>query len=162
MKKVKLHIKKKDLILVVICIILIEAVGLFSSFLSGDISEEYRLLIKPPFAPPGMVFKIVLPVLYAMLGVIAAFIYREKSAPSNRAFLWFLIQLLLNFSWSIVFFNLQTYWIALSLLILLDILVSHTISLFWKVKKYAALLMILYLIWNLYAAYLNLGIALLN
>jgi len=139
--------KKKDWIRLIIFVLIIEAIGFLSSYLSGDISASYRMLVKPPFSPPGFVFGIVWPILYAMLGAAASIIYPEKSAESNRAFMWFMIQLVLNFSWSIVFFRFDAYWIALIILILMDIITAYMISLFKEVNKYASLLLIPYMIW---------------
>lgn len=154
--------KKKDWIMLVIFIIIIEGIGYLSSMLSGDISAVYRLLIKPPFSPPGIVFGIVWPILYALLGASGYLIYRENSEESSRVFMWFLIQLVLNFSWSIIFFRLQAYWAALPVLILMDLITAYIIIKSRKINKYASLLMIPYLIWILFATYLNLGFALLN
>lgn len=164
MKKLKIKIKvnKKHLLLALVCIALTQAVGFLSSYLSGDITAQYRTLIKPPFAPPGIVFAIVWPILYTLMGIAVSFIYREKTDASNQAFFWYLLQLLINFSWSIIFFRLEAYWAALLVLIVLNITVFHTITLFRKVNKTAAYLMIPYQIWILFAAYLNLGFALLN
>lgn len=154
--------KKKEWITLVIFILIIEAVGYLSSMLSGDISAAYNLLIKPPFSPPGIVFGIVWPILYALLGAAGYLIYRENSEESSQVFMWYLIQLLLNFSWSIIFFRFQAYWVALLVLILMDIITAYIIMKSRKINKYASLLMIPYLIWILYATYLNLGFALLN
>ncbi|MGL6199796.1 MAG: TspO/MBR family protein [Lachnospiraceae bacterium] len=154
--------KKKEWITLVIFILIIEAIGYLSSMLSGDISAAYNLLIKPPFSPPGIVFGIVWPILYALLGAAGYLIYRENSEESSQVFMWYLIQLLLNFSWSIIFFRFQAYWVALLVLILMDIITAYIIMKSRKINKYASLLMIPYLIWILYATYLNLGFALLN
>jgi len=154
--------KKKDWIRLAIFVIIIEAIGFLSSTLSGNISAEYRMLIKPPFSPPGIVFSIVWPILYILLGAAASLIYRGKPERNMRAFVWFMIQLVLNFSWSIIFFRFHAYWAALIILILMDIITAYMFSLFKKVNKCASLLLIPYFIWILFATYLNLGIILLN
>jgi len=155
--------KKKEWITLVIFILIIEAIDYLSSMLSGDISAAYNLLIKPPFSPLGIVFGIVWPILYALLGAAGYLIYRENSEESSsQVFMWYLIQLLLNFSWSIIFFRFQAYWAALLVLILMDIITAYIIFKSRKINKYASLLMIPYLIWILYATYLNLGFALLK
>lgn len=154
--------KKKTWISAIILIIILEGVGFLSGYLSGDIAAEYVQLIKPPFAPPGWLFAVVWPVLYALMGIAVSIIYRDDGEESNTALFWFFVQLLFNFSWSIIFFRFGAYWIALIILVILDILVAYTIYLFYKINKTAGLLLVPYLIWILFATYLNLGFALLN
>lgn len=154
--------KKKTWVSAIIFIILLEGIGFLSSYLSGDIAAHYAQLIKPPFAPPGWLFGVVWPVLYALMGIAVSIIYRDDSKESNTALFWFFVQLLFNFSWSIIFFRFGAYWIALIVIIILDILVAYTIYRFYKINETAGRLMIPYLIWILFATYLNLGFAMFN
>ena len=96
------------------------------------------------------------------MGIAGALIYREKTVASNHAFFRFIVQLLLNFSWSIIFFKFLAFWIAFIVIILMNLAVLYTITLFRKINKYSAWLMLPYQLWILYAAYLNRGVALLN
>jgi len=141
-----------------------EAVGALSGWLTRDGIRIYQEVIKqPPLSPPPIVFPIVWGILFALMGVGAARIYlAPASAARSRALLIFLIQLLFNFFWSIIFFNFQAFGFALIWLIMLWILILLMILSFRKVDKLAAWLQIPYLLWVTFAAYLNLGVWLLN
>ena len=120
-------------------------------------------VLKPPLSPPGMVFPIVWSILFALMGIGAA---RVATSPKRKsddiALNLFIIQLIVNFFWSFFFFNAQAFGFAAIWLILLWVLVLLMIIAFWKVDRLAAWLQIPYLIWLTFAAYLNLGVYLLN
>ena len=98
-----------------------------------------------------------------MMGIGAARIYlAPASGDRSRSLLLFLVQLAVNFFWSIIFFNLQAFGFAFVWLILLWVLILLMILSFRKVDKLAAWLQIPYLLWVSFAAYLNLGVWLLN
>lgn len=145
-------------------ILFTEAVGGLSGWLTRDSTELYRMTIaKPPLSPPGIVFPIVWGILFALMGVGAARIYLSPaSAARSRGLLLFLVQLAVNFFWSIIFFNLQAFGFAFLWLLLLWVLILWMILSFRKVDKAAAWLQIPYLLWVTFAAYLNLGVWLLN
>lgn len=84
------------------------------------------------------------------------------SSERSRSLLLFLIQLTLNFFWSIIFFNLQAFGLAFIWLILLWLLILLMILSFRKVDKFSAWLQIPYLLWVTFAAYLNFGVWVLN
>lgn len=145
-------------------ILLAEAVGAVSGFLTREGTQRYLETVeKPPLSPPGMVFPIVWTVLFVLMGVGAARIYRMP--PSNarsRALGIFLIQLAVNFFWSILFFNLGAYALALLWLFLLWGLVLWMIVAFYRLDRPASLMQIPYLLWISFAAYLNFGVWMLN
>ena len=145
-------------------ILFTEAVGVFSGWLTRSSTELYSsMLTKPPLSPPGIIFPIVWTILFALMGIGAARIYLSPaSAARSRRLLLFLVQLLVNFFWSIIFFNFQAYGLAFFWLILLWLLVFVMILTFRKVDQTAARLQVPYLLWLTFAAYLNLGIWLLN
>ena len=97
------------------------------------------------------------------MGISAA---RISLAPSTPASLLgqnlFITQLIVNFFWSLIFFNAQAYGFAVLWLLLLWVLVLWMILAFYKVDPLAAYLQIPYLIWLTFAAYLNIGVWLLN
>lgn len=155
-------IKKMNWLELLIFVVIIEATGFLSSFLSGNIRPEYMRLIKPPFAPPGLVFGIVWPILYASMGIAVYRVFNHHSKASKYALLWFGIQLFLNFCWSIVFFRFELFWAAVAIIVALDVTVAYTIYLFGKIDKIAQWLMIPYLLWIIFATYLNIGFAILN
>ena len=145
-------------------IALSEAVGALSGLLSRDGMKLYATQItKPALSPPGWLFPAVWVILYALMGISAARIFlSEPSSERNKGLNLFVIQLIVNFFWSLIFFNAQAFGFAAIWLILLWILVLCMIFTFRKVDTLAAWLQIPYLIWLTFAAYLNLGVWLLN
>lgn len=153
---------RKEIFIVVVFIVIVELIGYVSSILAGNISAEYALLIKPTFSPPDWVFGIVWTLLYAMMGFAAFLVFQKNMDVSKKALTYFGIQLVLNFSWSIIFFRFKEFWIAFIVILLIDVIVAYTIYLFSEIQKTSAKLMIPYLIWILFASYLNFAIAVLN
>ena len=145
-------------------IIFTEAVGGLSGWLTREGTELYRTtIIKPPFSPPGIVFPIVWSILFALMGLGAARIYLfPASNARSRALGIFLIQLVFNFFWSIIFFNLQNFGLALLWLVALWVLILWMIKSFHAIDPLSAWLQIPYLLWATFAAYLNFGVWRLN
>ena len=146
-----------------VSILLTLAVGGLIGFLTSMGMDSFDALTKPPLTPPSFLFPIVWTVLFILMGVGAARIFMtEPTAARNRALIVYVVQLAVNFFWSIIFFNLQAYAFAFFWLILLWVLILTMIYLFCKVDKPAALIQIPYAIWVTFAGYLNLMIWLLN
>lgn len=145
-------------------ILLAEAVGGLSGWLTRDGTKIYNATVEqPPLSPPSIVFPIVWGILFALMGIGAARVYLSPpSAMRTRGLLLFLVQLAFNFLWSIIFFNLQNFGFAFIWLMLLWVLILWMILTFYKVDKAAALLQLPYLLWVTFAAYLNYGVWLLN
>lgn len=145
-------------------ILFTEAIGFLSGWLTREGTKIYNTTIEqPPLSPPSIVFPIVWGILFALMGIGAARIYlAPASGDRSRSLLLFLVQLAVNFFWSIIFFNLQAFGFAFVWLILLWVLILLMILSFRKVDKLAAWLQIPYLLWVSFAAYLNLGVWLLN
>ena len=142
----------------------VEFVGIVSSLLSRQGMMLYRETVKkPPLTPPGTVFGIVWTVLYALMAIGAA---RVGAAPDSRArqkaLNEFIIQLTLNFFWSLIFFNVRRYGPALLWLVILWVFVVRMICAFRKTDSLAAVLQIPYLVWGTFAVYLNYGVWILN
>ncbi len=145
-------------------ILAVEAVGLLAGLLSrGGVEVYMESATKPPLTPPGWLFPVVWTILYALMGISLVRIWQS---PESSARSWslnlFLIQLVLNFFWPLVFFNAQTYGLALVWIILLWIAVFLMITQMRKVDLSAAWLQIPYLLWLTFATYLNLGVWILN
>lgn len=142
----------------------VEAVGALSGFLTRDGTALYsQTILKPPLSPPAAVFPIVWALLFLLMGVGAARV--SLSPPSRerlRSLRLFLLQLAFNFFWSILFFNFQRFGLALLWLLALWALILSMILAFRRVDALAAKLQIPYLLWVSFAAYLNLGVWLLN
>lgn len=147
-----------------IWIVLAEAVGGLSGWLTRGGMELYKAEIeKPPLSPPGIVFPIVWTILFAMMGAGAARVFMAPDSPARkRGLRLFLIQLGFNFFWSIIFFSLQSFGLAFAWLVALWLLILWMTLTYRKVDKPAAWLQLPYLLWVAFAGYLNLGVWLLN
>lgn len=145
-------------------ILLAEAVGALSGWLTREGSAAFNeTVLQPPLSPPGWLFPIVWGMLYALMGISAARIW--MSAPSShrsKSLNLFITQLVVNFFWSLIFFNARAYGFAFLWLLLLWGLVFTMLLQFRQVDSPAAKLQLPYLIWLTFAAYLNLGVWYLN
>jgi len=141
-----------------------EAVGALAGFLTRDGMELYKTqVIKPPLSPPALVFPIVWAILYALMGIgIARVVLSARSEERSDAIQVYLLQLAINFTWSIFFFHLRSYGGALLVLLFLLALIIWMILRFRRVDRPAAWLQIPYVLWVSFAAYLNAGVWLLN
>ncbi len=139
-------------------------VGFGSSYFSGSsVAITYATLTKPVFAPPGYVFGPVWTILYAMMGVAFYLIWVKKDQYKNsKAIGLFIVQLILNFFWSIIFFGWQNIGLAFYEILTLLIVIIFTILSFYKISKTAAYLMIPYALWVAFATFLTYSILVLN
>lgn len=156
--------KKKPWKTYLFSILITEAVGALSGWLAKDAFAVFNQQAQqPPLSPPQWVFPVVWGVLYALMGFSAARIYLQPQSNMQRKGLnLFVVQLVVNFFWTLLFFNAQAYGFTFLWLILLWVLVLGMILTFWKVDPLAAKLQIPYLLWLTFAAYLNFGVWLLN
>lgn len=139
------------------------ALGGLSAWISGGM-DSFEALNKPPLSPPGWVFPAVWSVLYLMMGVASWRVYVLKRPAQERreALNLYAVQLIVNVLWPVVFFRFELYWAAAVWLAVLVVLVALTLSRFKRLDDLAGLLLWPYLIWCLFALYLNLGVAILN
>ncbi|MBR3613846.1 MAG: tryptophan-rich sensory protein [Clostridia bacterium] len=133
--------------------------GLVGFIISGSI--DYNSLQKPPFSPPSSLFPIVWTILYILMGVSYG-ILKSNGLVDSKINLIYYSQLVVNLLWPIVFFVLQWRLFAFLWIILLIVLVANMITQFYNKNDLAGLLQIPYFLWLLFAAYLNLGVYLLN
>lgn len=136
------------------------AVGTLSSLFSGNMS--YSAFNKPLFSPPTYLFPIVWTILYVLMGISSYMIYSSNDTGKRNALTIYTIQLVFNFLWSILFFGFSQYLFAFLWLIVLIILIVIMIYQFYEILPLAAYLQIPYLLWCLFAAYLNYTIYILN
>ncbi len=123
----------------------------------------YDTLHKPPLNPPSAIFAPVWGVIYTLIFLsFFIFMFAKTDKDKKAGILFFLVQLLLNFSWSPVFFYLHNITLSFVIIILLLIFLILTIISFYKISKPAAYLLIPYLLWICFAVYLNMGIMILN
>ena len=145
----------------IICLAIPLAVGSLSALLTRNSMETFNSITKPSLAPPGWLFPVVWTILYILMG-IASYLVLTSGKPNDKALTTYGIQLIFNFFWSIIFFNLELYLFAFIWLVLLWVLVLITTLLFYQISKPAGYLMIPYLLWVTFAGYLNFTIYLLN
>ena len=117
----------------------------------------YGSLNKPDLAPPSIVFPIAWSILYVLMGIS---LYMNRNNKKNMV--TFFIQLMLNYLWVFVFFGMQSWLGGFIVIILLDVMILYTILEFYKENKLSAYMMIPYLLWCVFASYLNFQIFLLN
>ena len=122
----------------------------------------YNNLTKPLFAPPDWLFAPVWMVLYVLIFAALVFYFLQNTENKESGYLFFGIQLFLNIIWSPIFFMAKNIAGAFFVIILLDIFVVLTLIKFYSVKKIAGILLVPYLIWILFATYLNGGYLFLN
>lgn len=149
----------------VISIAIVLGVGGLSALLTKDNMNLYDYIIKPPLSPPMILFPIVWSILYILMGIGSAIIFvnREEHKKEARSALWiYAIQLVVNFFWSIIFFNMKAYLFAFIWILLLWVLIIMMILQFHKVSKSAAYLQIPYLLWVTFASYLTFMVYFLN
>ena len=153
--------KKINVKILIICIIIPLVVGGLSSlFMMG--SNQYNDLLLPTFAPPGWLFPVMWTILYILMGISCYLIFISNDKDKNKALIVYALQLFINSLWTLFFFRLEWYLFSFFWLILLLVLIIYMIYCFFPINKKASLLQIPYLIWVLFASYLNLGIYILN
>ena len=159
MKINNIKVKWKQLI---ISIAISLGVGALSGYLTKDSMSMYQALVKPPLTPPGWVFPVVWTILYVLMGISAYLIYISDSKEKVQTLQIYAIQLMLNFIWSLAFFNMQAYLLAFVILLLLWISIFTMIKKFYEIDPIAGKLQVPYLLWVTFAGYLNLAIYFLN
>ena len=143
---------------------IIKSLQLFTPLILGGLigliinsSMDYTSLNQPPLSPPSIIFPIVWSILYLLMG-ISYFLYRKEY---KKNYLYYL-QLGVNLIWPILFFTLKLRFFSIIWILILAYLIYRLI-IEWKDKKrISAYLLIPYLIWTIFATYLNIGIFLLN
>jgi benzodiazapine receptor len=150
------------LIISVIACLAAGAIG--SVFTRSAIPTWYATLEKPPFNPPDWVFAPVWTLLYILMGVAVFLVWRKgvENRQVRAALIVFLIQLVLNALWSIIFFGLESPLYGLIVISALWIAILATILMFFRISRTASILLWPYLLWVTFAAVLNSSIWLLN
>lgn len=119
-------------------------------------SSWFNALNKPLLNPPSSVFLPVWVVLYSLMALsLILFFFEKTSEPKLKGYLYFGIQLFFNLIWSPVFFLLQNIGFAFLIIVLLDVFAILTVKEFYKVSKLSGYLIIPYIVWILFATYLN-------
>ena len=155
---------KKNIRRLAVCIALPLLVGAVSGFLTRNSMETFAMVEKPPLSPSAWLFPVVWTILYTLMGISSYLVIESQSNPQEKqkAINVYFYQLIVNFLWPVFFFNLGWYLFAFFWLVLLFVLVFITFLRFYEISKLAGYLLIPYLLWLLFAGYLNLGIWYLN
>lgn len=154
---------KTYLSLIIWTLSLITIGGAIGSLTKPEISSWYSTLNRSPLTPPNYVFPVAWTILYGIIGACGWLIWRSKTFPKLTAIkTLYVIQLILNWSWTPLFFHYHLTGLSLVVLIAMDILVGMLILLAYRKMKAVSLLMMPYLLWILFATYLNFYIWLCN
>lgn len=138
--------------------------GVSGYFTANEIPTWYATLNKPGFNPPNWIFGPVWTTLYILMAISFWLIWKSniESSIKNRAMTFFVIQLVLNFFWSILFFSLHQLGFAFVEIILMWLFILFSIISFYPISKTASYLLIPYLLWVSFASVLNFSIWKLN
>lgn len=149
---------------IVSCLIALTVGGISALATAGNM-DIYSQINLPPFAPPTIVFPIGWTILYILMGISSAIIYTARNSPANdvrNSLITYCIQLIINGIWSIIFFSLNAYLLSFVWLLVMLAAIIIMINFFARISKNAAYLQIPYVLWVIFAGYLNLMIYILN
>ncbi|MCX8206544.1 MAG: tryptophan-rich sensory protein [Methanothrix sp.] len=152
-------------VLLVLCITICQLAGVFGSYFTDlSVSTWYPTLVKPPYTPPGWFIGVVWVLLYTLMGVSLFLILesRPSAGPLKSALIPFGVQLILNISWSGAFFGLRSPLYALFVIAALWLSIVITMKGFFEISRKAGVLLVPYIVWVSFAAFLNYTIWRLN
>lgn len=154
----------KKTVLFIICLLVPITVGTISAYITRNNMVVFDNIQKPTLTPPGWVFPIAWSILYTLMGIalFIALINCKDKAHVIVVLIPYVIQLILNFWWSIIFFNYEMYGVAFICLVLMWAMIIRSIIVFSSVSLSAAAIMLPYLLWVTFAGYLNVSIYLIN
>ena len=155
---IKMKINWKKLIIITL---LTFFVGSFFNFFTMNNMETFKELSKP-IDVPGILFPIVWTILYLLMSVSYYIISNSNDKQKDESKTIYIVQLIINSLWSLIFFGFEAYLLAFIWIIILLIAVIVMIVKFYKVNRLSAYLQIPYVLWIIFAGYLNLGIYILN
>lgn len=148
---------KKLIIITVITFV----VGTFFSFFTMNSMDTFKDLSKP-INVPGVLFPIVWSILYLLMSISCYLIVQSNDKDKKEGIILYVIQLVINSLWTLIFFGFGAYLLSFIWIIILLIVVIIMLAKFYNINKIAMYINIPYVLWLLFAAYLNLGIYLLN
>jgi tryptophan-rich sensory protein len=156
--------KRAEVVKLIICCSVPLAIGFAGSFFTANSMDWYQTLAKPAFNPPSWVFAPVWTVLYLLMGISAFLVWRKGLADiaARVALACFILQLVFNALWTLIFFGAKQSLIAFGDIILLWLAIAATIICFYRVSKLSAILLVPYIVWVSFAAVLNAAICMLN
>ena len=158
-------IRQGEIPKLVLSILICQAAGIAGSFFTASSLEGwYPTLIKPAFTPPGWFIGLVWIILYTLMGLALFLVIREgtEKPEVKAALIIFALQLVVNVLWSLAFFGLKSPLAGIVVILILWVLILLTIIRFLPISRAAALLMVPYILWVSFAAFLNISIWWLN
>lgn len=149
---------------VLIWIIALEIIGAGIGLMtSQNIDSWYAGLARAPLNPPDWAFGVVWPILYAMIAIAGWRLWQRRYDPGMGSLvLLYMVQLIMNWGWSFVFFGAHLLWLSFIWIFVLAGLVAVLIILAYKKERVTAYLLLPYLLWISFASYLCGYIALFN
>ena len=124
-------------------------------------SMDYNDLIKPTLSPPGIVFPIAWTIIYLLIGISYTLLKEKGELPKETQQLYY-TQLIFNYLWTFIFFVFRLRLLSVLWIIILDILVIIMTYQFYRQNKLSGILLVPYVLWLLFATYLNISIYFLN
>lgn len=148
-----------SLFFVILCLV----VGYISGLMqAASLETWYPFITKSPITPPAAVFPVVWTILYILMGIVAGILWSRNSIYSRLLFTLFFAQLLFNLLWTFCFFYMQSPLLGFVVIMVLDMLALMYIAGCFVVSKLCGWLTMPYILWLLFATYLNGYIALMN
>ena len=157
--------KIKNIVKLIVAIVICQMAGVIGSlFTTPAISTWYATIQKPWFTPPNWLFGPVWITLFTLMGISLYLVWNKglKNKEARLSLFMFFVQLVLNSFWSILFFGLKTPFYAFIEIIILWVAIAITIFKFYKISKYAGLILIPYIAWVSIALTLNMYVWILN
>lgn len=154
-------IKTINLRRLVPCLLLPLFSGLIANIFTQNAKAVYSSITLPPLSPPSIIFPFVWTLLYILLG-LASYFTEESVCDKKRPRQAYIVLLALNLIWPIIFFTLQWFTVAAIVVFLMLAAAVITMILFYNCDKNAGYLILPLILWLAFAAYLNIGAAVLN
>jgi translocator protein len=141
-----------------------QGAGVIGSFFTvSGVATWYTTIVTPEWNPPSWVFGPVWIGLYTLMGIAAFLVWQKRGLPGAKlALLVYGVHLVLNALWSVLFFGLHNPALAFAEILILLVFIVGTIILFWRIHTWAGALLLPYLAWVSFAAFLNYTIWQLN
>lgn len=148
----------------IIWILVLQVIGLTLGVMTKDnIASWYQLLHKSPLTPPSLIFSIVWPILYVMIALAGYFLWSRRKDPDAKiAFYFYSTQLIMNWAWTPLFFQLHCLGLSFIWILFLTLLTLITIYLTKTKFKFACYMLVPYFLWLIFASYLNGTIWMMN
>ena len=158
----------RKIILCIVSIAIPLALGMISSLIARGAMQQFGAMNQPPLSPPAWLFPVAWTILYVCMGLASFFLMNanvtDASSRTHRkiSIVLYAVQLVLNFVWSPIFFNARLYYVALAVLFIMWLCILAIMIFARKIHKASFWLLLPYILWTTFAAYLNIGIAMLN